>query len=124
MDKISNVAAQTHASPHFTTLDSAGNARLSGSVSKALPSRETADNQPQSEAGKISIHEAVNRIEKIVAATNSEIKFSVDAETGIDVVKVIDKATDKVIRQIPSEEMIAIAKTLDKLQGLLFKGKA
>ena len=64
MDKISNVAALTHASPHVTALDSAGNARLSGNVSKASQSQVAADNQPQSETGKISIHEAVNKIEK------------------------------------------------------------
>lgn len=36
-----------------------------------------------------------------------------DEETGIDVVKVVEKGTDEVIRQFPSEEIIQIAKTMD-----------
>ena len=39
-------------------------------------------------------------------------------------VKVIDSNTQEVIKQIPSEEMIAIAKALDKLKGLLLQQKA
>ena len=38
--------------------------------------------------------------------------------------KVVDASTDEVIRQIPSEEIISIAKALDKLQGLLVEQKA
>ena len=40
------------------------------------------------------------------------------------IVKVMDNATKEVIRQIPSVEMLAIAKALDKIQGLLIKQKA
>lgn len=43
----------------------------------------------------------------------------VDRDTGIQVIKVVDTKTDEVIRQIPSEEIIELAKTLDKLHGLL-----
>ena len=41
--------------------------------------------------------------------------------TGKTIIKVVDTATDTVIRQIPSEEAIAIAKSIDKMQGLLIK---
>jgi len=37
---------------------------------------------------------------------------------------VVDMATKDVIRQIPTPEVLAIAKALDKLQGLLVKDKA
>jgi flagellar protein FlaG len=40
------------------------------------------------------------------------------------VVKVVDTETDQVIRQIPSEEMLAIARNIDRLQGLLVKQEA
>jgi flagellar protein FlaG len=40
------------------------------------------------------------------------------------VVKVIDRETQDVIRQIPSQEMLDLAQALDKLQGLLIKQKA
>jgi hypothetical protein len=37
---------------------------------------------------------------------------------------VVDGVTKEVIRQIPNEEVLAIARAMDRLQGLLLKGKA
>ncbi|MDA0189672.1 MAG: flagellar protein FlaG, partial [Proteobacteria bacterium] len=59
-----------------------------------------------------------------VSPVASDIQFSIDEDTGTTVVKIIDRTTDEVIRQIPSEEMLDIAKALDRLQGLLIKQKA
>lgn len=66
---------------------------------------------------------AVDQVNKIVESISSDLKFTVDKSTGINVVKVIDLSTKDVIRQIPSEEMLSIARSLDKLQGLLIKQK-
>ncbi|MBL8491536.1 MAG: flagellar protein FlaG, partial [Rhodocyclaceae bacterium] len=40
------------------------------------------------------------------------------------VVKVVDGQTGKMIRQIPSEELLAIAESIDRMQGLLLRQKA
>jgi hypothetical protein len=45
----------------------------------------------------------------------------VNDDTGQLVVKIIDRTTKEVIRQMPSEEMLAIAKTLDSIKGLFVK---
>jgi flagellar protein FlaG len=37
---------------------------------------------------------------------------------------VVDSSTDEVIRQIPSDEVIAISRSIDRLQGILLKHKA
>jgi flagellar protein FlaG len=55
---------------------------------------------------------------------SSDLKFTVDEETGIQVVKVVDTETKDVIRQFPAEEVLAIAQALDKLQGLIIHQKA
>ncbi len=70
-----------------------------------------------------TVKEAVARIADFVAQTSSEISFSIDEKTGLNVVKVIDSSTNDVIRQFPSEEVIAIARALDKLQGLFLRDK-
>jgi flagellar protein FlaG len=67
---------------------------------------------------------AVEKMQKFVSMAASDIKFSVDEDSGVTVVKVIDRETKDVIRQIPSEEMLDLAQALDKLQGLLIKQKA
>ncbi len=54
----------------------------------------------------------------------STLEFHTDAETGRVVVKITDTATGKLVRQIPMEEMLALAKSLERLQGLLLQTKA
>ena len=39
-------------------------------------------------------------------------------------VKVIDRSTKEVIRQIPSKEMLELAQALERLQGLLIRQQA
>ncbi|HEX7633662.1 MAG TPA: flagellar protein FlaG, partial [Noviherbaspirillum sp.] len=45
-------------------------------------------------------------------------------DTDRPVVKVVDQQTKTVIRQIPTEETLEIAKALDRVQGLLIRQKA
>lgn len=124
---IPNATAVPPAPPRITTPDSASNPRLSTGSDKA-PALQAQDasrtNRPDADINTDNLLEAVRQVEKFVALANSEIKFSIDEDTGMSIVRVIDKSTDQVIRQIPSEEVVAIARTLDKLQGLLFTGKA
>lgn len=70
------------------------------------------------------LRSATERINAFVQPVTSDITFSIDEDTGSTVVKVIDRETKDVIRQIPSEEILTIAKALDRLQGLLIRQKA
>ncbi len=47
------------------------------------------------------------------------LQFSVDDESGETVVRVVDSETKEVIRQIPSEELLAIANRLRSAAGVL-----
>lgn len=85
--------------------------------------RQSMEAKPSNSASSAKVEEAVSQIARFVSQTQSEISFSVDKDSGIDVVKVIDSKTKDVIRQIPSEEVIAIAQALDKLQGLFVRDK-
>jgi flagellar protein FlaG len=70
------------------------------------------------------LNDAAENVQKFVNTINSNLNFRVDDDTGEMVVKVVDATTKDVIRQIPSEEMLAIAKALDRIQGLLVNQKA
>ncbi len=67
---------------------------------------------------------ATQSVRDFVEPINSNLEFSVDNDTGQLVVKIIDRATKEVIRQMPSEEMLAIAKALDSIKGLFVKQTA
>lgn len=70
------------------------------------------------------LKKATENLNKVVNLYASELKFTIDDSTGIDVVKVINTDTKEVIRQIPSEEMIKIAESIDRLKGLLVRQQA
>lgn len=80
--------------------------------------------QPPKEGGLAQIKEAVKATNDFVSLVNSAVEFTVDDDTQLTVVKVIDKGTKEVIRQIPSEEMLALAKALDTMKGLLVRQQA
>lgn len=70
------------------------------------------------------VRDAVDKVNEFVNLSQTGLEFSVDDDTDTMVVKVLDTETQKVIRQIPSEEVLKIAQALDKLQGLLVRDKA
>lgn len=74
---------------------------------------------------------AVESLNKAMQQSNLSLEFSVDPNTKTPVVKMMDSESGKVIRQYPSEEVLAIAQSIDQYlsehqsqQGLLLKQKA
>lgn len=90
----------------------------------AAPPAEAAST-PVSVPAPGQVQQAAQMIGKAIQTFSRNLEFSVDeAAVGKTVVKVVDKETGDMIRQIPSEEALAIAKALDRLQGLLIRQKA
>ena len=59
----------------------------------------------------------VSQIYDYVQNGQRSLKFSIDEISGRNVVKVIDKQTEEVIRQIPIEEVLTIARTIAEQFG-------
>jgi len=59
-------------------------------------------------------------IQENIVINKSELNFSVDKETGTVVVRIFDADTGKLIWEIPPAEILAIAKEIEKLKGILF----
>lgn len=74
--------------------------------------------------GPEQVKQAVEHVNNVVQTLNNDLRFTLDEDTGMRVVKVVDTKTKDIIRQIPSEEVVAIAKALDTLQGLIIRQKA
>lgn len=70
------------------------------------------------------VKQALGEVEKAIVPLARNLHFSIDKETGKTIITVVDAVTKEVIRQIPSEEIVAIAKAIDRMQGLLLKQKA
>lgn len=68
---------------------------------------------------------AVDSINRAMKQSSSNVEFSIDNNTKQTVIKVVESQTGEVIRQFPSEAVIAIAKQIDSVQqGLLIKQEA
>ena len=70
------------------------------------------------------LDEAINNINKSLKAGGQGVEFSIDDDSKRLVVKVVDKDTHEVLRQMPSREALEIAKALDRAQGMLIKQEA
>jgi flagellar protein FlaG len=70
------------------------------------------------------VTQAVSRLSDYVQSVRRDLQFRVDEETDRVVVSVVDPESGEVIRQIPAEEVVAVARTLGQMQGLLINTKA
>lgn len=77
-----------------------------------------------SESPAQQLKDALNKLNETVQKTQPQLEFSVDEETDLHVVKLIDKDNGEVIRQFPSKEAIALAKSIDQYTGMLLKAKS
>ena len=73
------------------------------------------------QVSKEELDTAVNHLNQYISSAVSSIEFSVDEDSGRTLVKVVDTETRKVLRQIPNAEVLALSKTLDRVEGLLIK---
>ena len=67
---------------------------------------------------------ALDRVSDMLRPMARRLTFGRDARTGETVVRVVDTETNEVVRQIPSEDAIAIARALDVLQGIFVATRA
>ena len=89
-----------------TDAASATQAASTPAAAKANPSRDDVDS-------------AVKKLNDSMPGSSQSLQFSVDHDSKEIVVKLIDQDTQQVVRQMPSEEALRMAKAIDKLRGRL-----
>jgi flagellar protein FlaG len=94
----------------------------SAAIPSVLPG--AAIQQPEPTATLKQLNDALQSINKTMRSLSADVEFSVDGDTGRTIVRVTDRQTGDLLRQMPSKEALEIAKALDKMQGLLIRQKA
>lgn len=84
------------------------------------PTKESTKNSPDAS----SVQDAAKRLQDFVSVIRNDIEFSLDTDSGDTVVKVIDRDSQEILRQIPSKEALEIARALDQFKGLFVKQQA
>jgi flagellar protein FlaG len=111
-------------------VDAATKTRQENAIATAATARAAAAEQVK--VSREAFNRVVSELEAYVQNAQRNLDFQVDDKTGHVVVKVIDATDDSVIRQIPSEEMLAVSQRiqdyLDKnqtdMRGMLLEIKA
>ena len=83
------------------------------------PSNVDAASQPTREVVK-----AAADIQQFVQSMGRNLSFSIDETTGYHVVRVVNPSTGELVRQLPSEELLKIARDFQRLNNVLISQKA
>ena len=112
-DSENNSAGQQQANSSRT--NTALNNGVSSVQNLAQGSGTLADKVSE-EDNQASLENAVQEAESFLQTQNRNLAFSIDDETKRSVVTVKDSESGDVIRQIPSEEVLALAERIQDLQ--------
>jgi len=107
----------THSPADYVSVKTVSAVSASGSTPERLADTPPEDAVAQAPSDKQPSREeltaAVEKIDNYVNATQRNLSFSVDEESGKVVVKVIATATGELIRQLPSAEALKLADKLN-----------
>jgi len=84
------------------------------------PSSVDATSQPTREV----VAKAAADIQQFVQSMGRNLSFSVDEVSGYHVVRVVNPNTGELVRQLPSEELLKIARDFQRLNNVLVSQRA
>jgi len=77
--------------------------------------------EPKTGAPSGDVEAIASEVQIFLKRLNTELRFEVDSKSKEVIVKIVDPASDEIIRQIPSEELVAIRARMQDLAGVLYK---
>jgi flagellar protein FlaG len=69
------------------------------------------------------LEQVAQQLQDFVGEMNRGLEFSVDKDSGRDVIKVIDKASGDLVKQYPSEEVLGLVSKLSDMIGSFVDAK-
>jgi flagellar protein FlaG len=79
--------------------------------------------QPVQPLSRQDIESQIKALEKTILAFNHRVKLSVNEQINQVIIKVVDSETDKVIKEIPAEEIQRLIARIKETIGLLVDEK-
>jgi len=100
---------------------SVGSVSAIATTKPALPASSPEQQAPENQQ---QIADAVKDINNFFQAEKRSLVFTLDQTSGHMVMQIKNIDTNEVIRQIPNEDVLKLAKRMDDLTGILFKARA
>jgi len=85
----------------------------------AREEEKVVNNEDLKKQENVDITEAMERVASTAKLFDRKIQLTVDEESNMVIVKIIDKETNEVIRQVPPEELVKLSRNARDLKGLL-----
>ena len=83
--------------------------------------RQAADAKPEiDKPSNDQLKQSVDDINKVLTSFSISVQFQVDPDYKGLIVRIVDQDSGKLIRQMPTEDVVRISKAMDNLKGLLF----
>ncbi|MDH5741594.1 MAG: flagellar protein FlaG [Nitrospira sp.] len=79
------------------------------------------DLNPASPTHRVALEQAVGKVREALQQSGSQLQIEVDQDLHRVIVKIVKGDSGEVIRQIPPQEVIDLAKDLANHKGLLFE---
>lgn len=73
---------------------------------------------------RAQLEQAVAQANQQMTAIAPSLQFEIDPETRVVVIRLVDRQDQSVLRQVPSREMLAIARALERMHSLLLRTRA
>jgi flagellar protein FlaG len=89
-------------------------------VSSSVPAAASEQSDAKTAPDPAKLQEAVSKLNDYVQNIQRTLAFSVDKDTGRTIVKVYDSETNELIRQIPPEETVKLAQSIEQQTATLF----
>ena len=76
------------------------------------------------EPTRAQLEQAVAQANRQMTAVAPSLQFEIDPDTHVVVIRLVDRQDQRVLRQVPSPEMLAIARALERMHLLLLRTRA
>jgi len=106
LDFISKLATSTVRTAQIVTKPTPPR-QETAAAGKVLPQSTSQPSQAE------QLKTAVGQINEYVRSFRTDLQFVVDEESGRSVVKVIDTESGELVRQIPSEQVLAVSRAIE-----------
>jgi len=118
----SSGAMQSGGAPQVIAQPTRSDAEVVSQVASTVikPSSVDVSSQPTREV----VAKAAADIQQFVQSMGRNLSFSVDESTGYHVVRVVNPNTGELVRQLPSEELLKIARDFQRLNNVLVSQRA
>jgi len=81
---------------------------------------QISENKRQDEESAMSrpqLEQVAKQLQEFIGKMNRGLEFSVDKDSGRDVIKVLDKTSGELIKQYPTEEVLSLVAKLSEATG-------